>query len=445
MDLLNMIRDRSARIAIVGLGYVGLPLATGFAKAGFRVLGIDVIADKVRSLNNGESYIPDVPSEDVAQLVARERFRASADFDDLSGVNIIFICVPTPITPAKVPDLSFIVSAAQSVGSRIRSGQMVILQSTTHPGTTEEDVLPVLEDKSGLKAGRDFHLAFCPERINPGDLKFGVENTPKVVGGLTPTCTAIAAELMSSMGAPVHTVSSPRTAEMAKLLENTFRSVNIALVNELAKLCERMSIDVWEVIDAASTKPFGFMPFYPGPGVGGHCIPVDPYYLSWKAKEFDFYTRFIELAAEVNQSMPYHTVEKVSHALSSQGKALNRAKVVVLGVAFKKDIDDARNSVAERILHLLMSRRANVVYNDPYVPEYEVGAEMRHDGGIMMRSVDLTDSLIAEADCVLIVTGHSQYDYQHIADTARLVVDSCNATRHVRAIEGRIFKIGRPD
>ncbi|MBI2863194.1 MAG: nucleotide sugar dehydrogenase [Chloroflexi bacterium] len=446
MDLLDKIRDKSARVAIVGLGYVGLPLATGFAKVGFRVLGVDVNAEKVGTLNQGKSYIPDVPSADVADLVTRDRFQATTDFGDLIDADVIFICVPTPITPAKVPDLSFIVSAAQGVGSRIKRGQLVILQSTTHPGTTEEDVLPILEKRSGLVAGRDFYLAFCPERINPGDAKFGVENTPKVVGGLTPESTTVAAGLMACMGAPVHTVSSPRTAEMAKLLENTFRSVNIALVNELAKLCERMGIDVWEVIEAASTKPFGFMPFYPGPGVGGHCIPVDPFYLSWKARELDFYTHFIELAAEVNQSMPYHTVDKVVKALGSRKKPLAGAKVVVLGVAFKKDIDDARNSVAERIILQLLNLQAEVVYNDPNVPVYKVGAESRPERGIEMRSVDLTDSLIAGADCVLIVTGHSQYDYQHIVDTATLVVDSCNATKHIAPpAEGRIFKVGRPD
>ncbi|MDO8670464.1 MAG: nucleotide sugar dehydrogenase, partial [Dehalococcoidia bacterium] len=338
-----------------------------------------------------------------------------------------------------------IVNAARGVGARIKTGQLVILQSTTHPGTTEEDVLPILEERSGLKAGKDFYLAFCPERSNPGDAKFGVENTPKVVGGLNPESTNVAAALLGAMGAPVHTVSSPRTAEMAKLLENTFRSVNIALVNELAKLCERMDIDIWEVIDAASTKPFGFMPFYPGPGVGGHCIPIDPFYLSWKARELDFYTHFIELAAEVNQSMPTHTVDKVIKALGSRRKSLAGSKVLVLGVAFKKDIDDSRNSVAERIILQLLNHQAEVVYNDPYVPVYDVGAETRRSGCIEMHSVELTYSLLAGVDCVLIVTGHSQYDYQHIVDTASLVVDSCNATKRVTAAEGRIFKVGRPN
>lgn len=441
VSLIEKIRDRSASIAIVGLGYVGLPLAAGFAKIGFKVNGIDVDEERVGSINQGVSYIPDVDTEDVKKLVESGRLRASSDFNPVSGSDIIFICVPTPFSTTKAPDLGFIRSAASSVAQHLKPGQLVILQSTTHPGTTEEEVLPILE-KTGLKAGVDFHIAFCPERINPGDRKFTVENTPKVVGGLTATDTEIAAELLASMGASVFKVSSPRTAEMAKLLENIFRSVNIALVNELAKLCERMGIDIWEVIGAASTKPFGYMPFYPGAGVGGHCIPVDPYYLSWKAREYDFYTRFIELAAEVNQSMPYHTVEKTAHALEGNGKLLNGANILVLGVAFKKDIDDARNSVAERVIELLLARGAKVSYNDPYVPSFQVGGNVFHKKEETLLSVELTDEQFRCADCVLIISGHSVYDYQVIVEKAMAVVDTCNATKDVTNGSKRIFKIG---
>ncbi|MBI3979892.1 MAG: nucleotide sugar dehydrogenase [Chloroflexi bacterium] len=435
------IADRSASVAVVGLGYVGLPLAVGFARAGFSVTGIDIDAGRVRKLVGGESYIPDVPSDDVRSLVERRRLWATTNPDALIGFDVAFICVPTPFTPTKAPDISYIESAARTIAQYLRAGKLVMLQSTTHPGTTEEVVQPILEARSGLLAGRDFHLAFCPERINPGDQKFTVENTPKVVGGLTPACTQVGATLMATLGAPVHTVSSPRAAEMAKLLENIFRNVNIALVNELAKLAERMGIDIWEVIGAASTKPFGFMPFYPGAGVGGHCIPVDPYYLSWKAREYDFYTRFIELAAEVNQSMPYHTVERVVQALATEDRALRGARMLVLGVAFKKDIDDARNSVAERVIELLLQGGADVQYNDPYVPQFSVGGNVFFRRQVTMESQELSDELLEQADCVVIVSGHSAYDYGRIVRSSRLVVDTCNATR---SSAGHVFKIGVP-
>ena len=435
----NRIRNRAARIVVVGLGYVGLPLATGFARAGFTVTGLDVDPDRVAQVNAGKSYIPDVEGAAVADLVAVGRFSASGSYDILDEADIVFICVPTPFTPTKAPDLTFIVSAARGIAAHLRPGMLVVLQSTTHPGTTEEDVLPVLEAGSGLVAGRDFYLAFCPERINPGDRQFTVQNTPKVVGGVSAASTKAAAALMATLGAPVLTVSSPRAAEMAKLLENSFRNVNIALVNELAKLAERMGIDIWEVIGAASTKPFGFMPFYPGAGVGGHCIPVDPYYLSWKAREYDFYTKFIELAAEVNQSMPYHAVGKVAEALNSRGLALSGARVLVLGVAFKKDIDDARNSVSERVIELLLQGGADVHYNDPYVPSFKVGGSVffRENGHLI--SEPLTDESLSTADCVVIVTGHSAYDFPRIVAQSRLVVDCCNATRSRAA---HVYTIG---
>ena len=362
----------------------------------------------------------------------------------LTRADVIFICVPTPFTPTRAPDISFIGQAAAGIGKRLRRGQLVVLQSTTHPGTTEEDVLPVLEKLSGLKAGVDFHLAFSPERINPGDRTFTVATTPKVIGGLTPACSELARTLFSHISSQITIVSSPRTAEMSKLLENIFRSVNIALVNELAKLAERMGIDIWEVIQAASTKPFGFTPFYPGPGVGGHCIPVDPYYLSWKAREYDVYTKFIELAAEVNQSMPYHVVEKVTEALNRHGKCLGGARVLVLGVAFKKDIDDARNSPAERVIELLVKSGALVSYNDPYVPKYHFGGDAFCPEMISLESVQLSESTLGESDCVVVVTGHSSYDYQWIVDNARIVVDTCNTTGKLARGGDKVVRLGSP-
>jgi UDP-N-acetyl-D-glucosamine dehydrogenase len=342
----------------------------------------------------------------------------------------------------KAPDLSYIAQAARGIASRLQSGQLVILQSTTYPGTTEEYVLPILEE-SGLRAGEDFFLAFSPERINPGDSHYTVENTPKVVGGLTPRCTELARQLLAQLFAHVHVVSSPRSAEMSKLLENIFRSVNIALVNELALLSERMGIDIWEVIDAARTKPFGFMPFYPGPGVGGHCIPVDPYYLSWKAREYDFSTKFIELAAEVNQAMPYHVVELVAQALNRMGKSMHSARVLVLGVAFKRDIDDARNSPAERIIELLLNRGVLVSYSDPYVPRYRVGRDVFLPGERWLESVDLSDETLSGADCVLIVAGHQTVDYGRVLQLAPLVVDTVNATRGLGG-PATLVRVGAP-
>jgi len=438
------IADKSARVAVIGLGYVGLPLATGFAKAGYPVLGLDVDERKVAALNEGRSYIQDVESADVAAMVRAGRLVASSDYDALADADAIFICVPTPFDAMKAPDLIFIEQTARGITPRLRPGQLVILQSTTYPGTTEEFVLPILEE-SGLKAGQDFYLAFSPERINPGDTQFTVENTPKVVGGLTPQCTELARALLAQLFAHVHVVSSPRAAEMSKLLENIYRSVNIALVNELALLSERMGMDLWEVIEAAKTKPFGFMPFYPGPGVGGHCIPVDPYYLSWKAREYDFYTKFIELAAEVNQAMPYHVVDLVAQALSRQGRALDGAQVLVLGVAFKRDIDDARNSPAERVIELLLSRGAVVSYHDPYVPRYRVGRDVFHRQERWLESVPLTDEALAVADCVIVVAGHKVVDYDRVLRQTRLVVDTVNVTHGQRGPGlAEVIRVGAP-
>jgi UDP-N-acetyl-D-glucosamine dehydrogenase len=445
-SLATKIADRSARVAIIGLGYVGLPLGVGFAKAGYQVVGLDVDERKISALNAGRSYIQDVASEDVTAIVRAGRFVASMDYDLLRDTDAIFICVPTPFDAMKAPDLIFIEQAARGIAPRLQANQLIILQSTTYPGTTEEFVLPILEE-SGLKGGQDFYLAFSPERINPGDRQFTVENTPKVVGGLTPRCTELARSLLAQLFAHVHVVSSPRAAEMSKLLENIFRSVNIALVNELALLTERMGIDLWEVIEAAKTKPFGFMPFYPGPGVGGHCIPVDPYYLSWKAREYDFYTKFIELAAEVNQAMPYHVVDLATQALSQRGKPLDGAQILILGVAFKRDIDDARNSPAERIIELLLRRGVQVSYSDPYVPRYRIGSDVFHPGERWLESVELTEETLASADCIIIVSGHRVVDYTPVVRHAQLVVDTCNATQNLSdpAAKGaNVVRIGTP-
>jgi UDP-N-acetyl-D-glucosamine dehydrogenase len=436
------IADKSARVGVIGLGYVGLPLAVGFARAGYGVLGLDVDEHKVAALNEGRSYIQDVESDDVMAAVQAGRLSASSDYDLLGQTDAIFICVPTPFDAMKAPDLAYIEQAAKGIATRLKPGQLVILQSTTYPGTTEEFVLPILEE-SGLKAGQDFYLAFSPERINPGDRQYSVENTPKVVGGLTAHCTELGRLLLVQLFPHVHVVSSPRAAEMSKLLENIFRSVNIALVNELALLSERMGIDLWEVIEAAKTKPFGFMPFYPGPGVGGHCIPVDPYYLSWKAREYDFYTKFIELAAEVNQTMPYHVVDLVGQALSQAGKPLDGARVLVLGVAFKRDTDDARNSPAERIIELLLRRGAQVSYSDPFVPRYRVGCDVFHPTERWLESIDLTDQALAAADCVVIVAGHRAVDYAQVVRRASLIVDTVNATASLSG-PSRVVRVGAP-
>ncbi len=437
------IEERTARVAVIGIGYVGLPLAVGFAQAGFSVVGVDVDERKVAAVNGGRSYIGDVTDEDLRPHVQAGRLRATTDYEVLREVDAIFICVPTPYDAQRAPDLSFIRAAAEGIRPRLQPGQLVVLQSTTYPGTTEEIVQPILE-QSGLRAGVDFYLAFSPERIDPGNRQWTAHNLPKVVGGITPECTRLAADLLRQMGAPVHVVSSPRAAEMTKLLENTFRAVNIALVNELALLAERMGIDFWEVIEAAKTKPFGFMPFYPGPGVGGHCIPVDPYYLSWKAREYDFYTKFIELAAEVNQVMPYHAVDLVAEALSQEGKPLKGAQVLVLGVAFKPDVDDPRNSPAERVIELLLSRGAEVRYHDPYIPRFRVGGDVFYRANAVLESVPLTDEALATADCVVIVTGHRSLDYDRVVRQARVVVDCCNATSGAMPGAAHIVRLGAP-
>jgi len=443
LTLVNRIKEKSARICVLGLGYVGLPLAVGLANAGYQVTGLDTDEAKVRAIQEGQSYILDVPAHDIARLVATKQLSVTTSYDVLTHMDVVFICVPTPFDAMKAPDLSAIVSAATGIAKQLQPGQLIILQSTTYPGTTEDKALPILE-QSGLQAGRDFHLAFSPERINPGDKVYHVGNLPKVVGGLTPQCADLARQLLQHLSPEVYTVSSPRAAEMSKLLENIFRSVNIALVNELALLCERMGIDIWEVIKAAATKPFGFMPFYPGPGTGGHCIPVDPYYLSWKAREYDFYTKFIELAAEVNQSMPYHVVELVIAGLSRHRKVLRDARILILGVTFKKDVDDARNSPAERIIELLLERGAEVSYNDPHVPRFHVGRSVFYREERQLASQPLTEDILKESDCVVIVAGHSCYDYAWIADHCSLLVDTVNATQGIEHPRADIVRLGAP-
>jgi UDP-N-acetyl-D-glucosamine dehydrogenase len=436
-NLLHALTTRSARTGIVGLGYVGLPLAIEFAKAGYRVTGIDVTTAKVDALNKGQSYIPDVPSSDVAAAVGAGELAATTDFAVVAELDTINICVPTPLRKTKDPDMSFVVSAVESIAAHLRPGMLVILESTTYPGTTMEVVQPILE-RGGLKAGVDFHLAFSPERVDPGNRQFNTRNTPKIVGGLTPRCTELAAALYGAAIDTVVPVSSPTVAEMVKLLENTFRAVNIGMVNELALMCDRMGIDVWEVVDAAKTKPFGFMPFYPGPGLGGHCIPVDPFYLSWKAKQFGFDARFIELAGHVNGAMPHYVVTKIQDALNTQRKALNGATVLVAGITYKADIDDLRESPALDILHLLEDRGAHVQYSDPWAPELPAEAWA---GGRLLQSVTLDAGTLAAADCVVIVSAHSSFDCDAIVHGSRLVVDTRNATR-IRA--AHVFRLGAP-
>ncbi len=414
------IRSGEARVGTLGLGYVGLPLSVEFGTAGLRVTGYDLLPEKVAALNRGESYVGDVPAQRVRELVAAGRFAASTDFDSLGEQDALIICVPTPLGKTRDPDLSMVVDASREIARRLRPGQVVVLESTTYPGTTEELILPMLQE-GGLKVGVDFFLAFSPERVDPGNPRFHTRNTPKIIGGVTPACTRVVKALYSRAVERVIEVSSPRTAEMVKLLENTFRSVNIGLVNELVLMCGRLGVDAWEVIDAAATKPFGFMPFYPGPGLGGHCIPIDPFYLSWKMRTLNYRARFIELAGEVNSEMPEHVCARVSQALNEREKAVKGSRVLVLGVAYKRDVDDVRESPALDVMRLLEEAGARVEYHDPHVPSLE----WNHG---RLRSVDLRPAL-ESADVVVIVTDHSAFDYADVVARARTVVDTRNATR----------------
>jgi len=422
--LLKKIAHGEAKVAVIGLGYVGLPLAVEKAKAGFTVVGIDRKADRVAQVNRGENYIPDILASELALVVKSGKLRATQDFSAVGEVDVVTICVPTPLDKNKQPDTSYIESVVELALPYLHRGQLVVLESTTYPGTTEEIILPQIESR-GLKVGLDVFLAFSPERVDPGNERYKTKNTPKVVGGVTPSCTAVAKALYERViDGEIFAVSSPRVAEMEKLLENIFRIVNISLVNELAMLCERMKIDMWEVIEAAKTKPFGFMPFYPGPGLGGHCVPLDPFYLSWKAKEYGFTTQFIELAGQVNDAMPAHVVARCMEVLNDCGKALKGAKVLLLGMAYKRDIDDLRESAALKVARLLVERGAILSYHDPYIPEFD-------QDGIALKSVSLTPATLAAQDLVVITAGHSNVDYQAVVKHAPLIFDARNATKGI--------------
>jgi UDP-N-acetyl-D-glucosamine dehydrogenase len=431
------IRNGQALVGTVGLGYVGLPLSVEFASAGLRVLGFDLSREKVAAVERGESYIQDVPSDRLGPLVREGKIAASTDFNRLAECDAIIICVPTPLSKTKDPDLSMVVDAARAIAARLRPGQLVVLESTTYPGTTEELILPILEERRvegerGLKVGESFFLAFSPERVDPGNPRFHTRNTPKIIGGVTPACTAVARALYSRAIDTVIPVSGTRAAEMVKLLENTFRSVNIGLVNEVALMCSRLGVDVWEVIDAAASKPFGFMPFYPGPGLGGHCIPIDPLYLSWKLKTLNYRARFIELAGEINSAMPEYVLERVTRTLNDRERSVKGSRVLVVGVAYKRDVDDVRESPALDILRLLESKGARVSYHDPHVPE------LRLEEGTLLRSQDLLPAA-READLVLIVTDHRRTPYPELVEAARVVVDTRNATKGL--VSDKIVKL----
>ncbi len=428
--LKEKISDGSVRLATVGLGYVGLPLSVEFASAGLSVTGIDTNPQKVAAIQSGGSYVKDVPAERVSQLVASGHLSVTDDFSVLDDHDVIIICVPTPLSKTKDPDLSLVVNATSEISQRLRAGQLVVLESTTYPGTTEELILPTLQE-SGLEVGKEFFLAFSPERVDPGNKNYSIRNTPKVIGGTTSSCLEVALALYARAVENVIPVTSTQAAEMVKLLENTFRSVNIAMVNEVALMCDRLNIDVWEVIDAAASKPFGFMPFYPGPGLGGHCIPIDPLYLSWKLKTLNYRARFIELAGEVNSSMPYFVVNKIQDALNERLKAVNGSRILLLGVSYKRDIDDVRESPALDVLRILEQKGADVSYHDPLVPELDMD-------GLEYHSKPLTEAL-ATTDCVVILTDHSCFDVEEIVAGAPLVIDTRNATKQIQS--EKILKI----
>jgi len=432
-ELKDRIDSREAKIGVIGLGYVGLPLAVEFAKAGFTVVGFDVDGEKIRALDAGESYIEDVPAKDVKEQKAAGRLSATTDFAKLSTTDIINICVPTPLTRTKDPDVSHMAKAIEDIAKRLRSGQLVVLGSTTYPGTTSELLIPMLEG-SGLTIGTDFSVAFAPERIDPGNSKFTVQNVPKVVGGETPLCTELASKVYGTIFDQVVPVSSTATAEMVKLLENTFRSINIGLANEVALMCDRLGLDVWEVIDAAATKPYGFMRFVPGPGLGGHCIPVDPSYLSWKMKSLNFSARFIELAIDINTSMPGHVARRVADLLNEDRLAVNGARVLILGVAYKPDVGDVRESPAIDVIEALEAKGADISYHDPHVSEVMIG-------DTTFKNVELSDEVLTGCDIAVIVTDHSEIDWDRVVAKAPRVFDTRNATKNVREGRERIRKL----
>ncbi|MFL0194605.1 nucleotide sugar dehydrogenase [Clostridium sp. WILCCON 0269] len=432
-ELMLKLNNKKAKLGVVGLGYVGLPLAVEKAKAGYEVIGFDVQDKKVDLVNQGHNYIGDVVDSDLEKLVESGVIRATTDFSFVKDVDVVSICVPTPLDMYKQPDISYVVNSTKSVAKYLHRGMLVVLESTTYPGTTEEVLRPILEE-GGLKCGKDFFLTFSPERVDPGNKKYKTKNTPKVVGGCTPECTEVAATLYRNiLESEIYTVSSPAVAEMEKILENTFRNINIGLANEMAILCKRMGIDVWEVIDAAKTKPYGFMAFYPGPGLGGHCIPLDPFYLSWKAREYDYHTRLIEISGEINDFMPEFVVDNAMKLLNEHKKAMNGSKVLLLGVAYKKDIDDPRESPTLKVIEYLEKNGADIIVNDPYIPEF------RHNGK-MYYCVDWRE-VIDKADIAIITTDHSCYDYGEIVSRAKIVYDTRNATKDVKNNREKIHKL----
>jgi len=433
MEIIEKIEKRTARIGIIGLGYVGLPLVREFVKAGFHVTGFDNDPHKVRRLREARSYIKHIPSEVIGDMNRSRRFFPTTDFRRLKTMTCIIICVPTPLDQHREPDMTYVRETAMTIARYLRKGQLIVLESTTYPGTTEEDMKAILEE-SGLRAGRDFYLAYSPEREDPGNPDFSTARIPKVVGGYTTECMKAAKALYDTVVVKTVPVSSTRVAEATKLFENIFRAVNIALVNELKMLFDRMGINVWEVIATASTKPFGFMPFYPGPGLGGHCIPIDPFYLTWKAREYDFHTRFIELAGEINAFMPYYVVSRVIDALNAKGRGIKGAKILIIGLAYKKDVDDVRESPSLKLIELLTEKDARVDYNDPYVPK----THRMRNYDLRMRSVPITGNTLRKYDCVVISTNHTAYDYEFIVRHSRLVVDTRNATAGIRS--SRIIK-----
>ena len=433
MTLYEKIVERKAKVCVIGLGYVGLPLAVEKAKAGYTVLGFDIQKKKVDMVNRGINYIEDVVDEDLKKLVEEGKLSATDDFDRLSECDVVAICVPTPIDVHKVPDLTYVINTTKEIAKRLHKDMLVVLESTTYPGTTEEVVLPILEE-TGLKVGKDFYLAFSPERVDPGNKRFKTKNTPKVVGGVTPECTKHAKALYENvLEAPVHVVSSPKAAELTKILENTFRIVNIALINEMAIVASRMGINIWEVIEAAATKPFGFMPFYPGPGVGGHCIPIDPYYLTYKAREYDWHTRLIEIAGEINDYMPEYVVQRLQDILNERGKAMKGSKILVLGVTYKGDVADLRESPALKVIENLEKKKAEVLYYDPLIEEFELK-------GKRYERVDLTKELLESVDGVIRTTAHTKgVDYQFVVDHAPFVYDTKNITKGVERNREKII------
>jgi len=434
-QLLQKILKKKALVGIIGMGYVGLPLVLRFCEEGFRILGFDVDSKKVATLKRGRSYLKSIPSSRISQFLRKSFLEVTDDFSRLGEPDCILICVPTPLTEKMEPDLQYIEKTTEAIRDYLRKGQLVILESTSYPGTTEELILARLES-NGMRVGKDFFLAFSPEREDPGNKEFITKNIPKVVAGVTPSCQKVAISLYRQIIQKVIPVSSPRVAELTKLLENIYRSVNIALVNELKMLADRMGIDIWEVIEAASTKPFGFSPFYPGPGMGGHCIPIDPFYLSWKAKEYDFTTKFIQLAGEINVSVPYYVVSKILDALNERRKSVKGAKILILGVAYKKDVDDARESPALAIMDLLQKKGATILYHDPYIPDLPPFRKYL----FKLKSSPLTERLLHRMDAAVIVTDHSHIDYQWVAKHAPLIIDTRNVTKNMKQWKKKIVK-----